>query len=304
MTWTVWQLRTTLDRCVAWPGEQVHVSFTILNPLSAPIFIASYAWNASFYSIDQAVASQVNCVIPAGGFHLIGDGTIQVPDVSDGSYEINVVLETFVYDASSRQWIAIGPVNLSQPQTIQVAHIPRYRAFVSRSNRLEDRPLGDLIVSAIQQRGFDTHTVGINEIEQNPSQVPQRIIEEILKADCLFAIATPRDISAITNLVKTLAWLQSEVTIAYLVQKPLLMLVDQTVCLEGLLASPDMATLPYEISKLDELVSTLHRALPVVRQVIAEHQQVQLVSRLEHERQIVAYGAFIAGKAQGSAPAS
>jgi hypothetical protein len=302
MTWIVWELQTTLDRQVAWPGEKVHASFMVRNPLSVPIYITSYAWNTNFYPVDQAVTVQANCIIPANSSHFLGTGNIRVPEVPDGQYQIDIVLETYVYNPAISRWDSLGFIKLAEPQRLLVVHIPRYRAFVSRSNRPEDRFFGDLVVRSIQEWGFDTHTVGINEIVNDPSKVPEVILEEILKADCLFAIATPRDVSAITNLAKTLSWLQSEVSFAYMAQKPLLIFADQSVHLEGLLSSPGIAVLPYDISRLDLLVPQIHSAMPVMRQAISEHQQNKLAASIAQAEKIIAYGAFIAGKAQGNLP--
>jgi len=267
-----------------------------------PIYIGSYAWNTNFYPADQMVTNQANCIIQPQGMHFLRAGQILVPEVPDGQYQIEVVLTTFVYNSTTRQWVDVGLVKLGQPQTLMVVHVPRYRAFISRSNRVEDRPLGDLVVHTIQQWGFDTHTVGINEMESDPRRVPARIIEEILKADCLLGIATPRDVSAITNLTKTLTWLQNEVSFAYLAQKPFLIFSDQAVHLEGLLATPDIPVLGYDVSQLGTLISTIDRAMPVVRQAIVAHQQAQLAAQIEQAEMVIAYGAFVAGRVQGAFP--
>ncbi len=291
----VWNLLVTLDRQVAVPGEEMHVSFTMSNPLYLHLYIDTLTWGATFYPPDQAVVQDAKKVLAPHGQEYLGAGIIRIPDVPDGQYQIDVRARTYVYDPAAQAWQDLGYIELGEPRRFLVVHAPRFRAFVSRSLRDDDRPVVEPMLHVIQAWGFDTHTVGINELEADPRRTAQRVIEEIFKADCLFAVATPRDVSAVTNLVHTLAWLNSEVSMAFVANKPLLILADHRVRLEGLPASPRLVVLPYDPVALPPFLTTLHNAMPIVRGFVERHLQGQLAERVIHAERIVAYGAFIAG---------
>ena len=58
--------------------------------------------------------------------------------------------------------------------------------------------IGDPIVEMIKEWGFETVTVGI-EVKVPEEEVPQKVREEIKKADALIAIATPRYMDYLTK---------------------------------------------------------------------------------------------------------
>jgi|SRR5215813_5513056 len=240
----VWNMRVTLDRQVAASGETLTVHFSLENALPDPMFIESIVWNTNFYPVEQAVKQEVKKIIPPNGQEYLAGGTIRVPDVPSNQYRIDVVAHTLIYRGGA--WMDLQIVPLTEGKTFLVAHTPRYRAFVSRSLRVEDLPVADAMLPVIQSWGFDTHTVGINEFESDPAKLSERVLSEVVKADCLFAVATPRDISQLDNLVRAFAWLNSETSFAFAAKKPLLILVDRSVKLEGFLASPHLAPVPYD----------------------------------------------------------
>ena len=110
---------------------------------------------------------------------------------------------------------------------------PLYRVFVSRGLSIEDRVISDPIVEMIREWGFEAVTVGV-EVEVPRELVARKVREEIMEADALIAIATPRHLDALTGLWKTLEWLHGEVGIAFGIDKPILILKDKRVDLGGL----------------------------------------------------------------------
>lgn len=62
----------------------------------------------------------------------------------------------------------------------------------------------------------------------------QIVRNEIKNADAVIAIATPRNYDQISSTWRTLEWLQSEVGIGCGINKPLLLIKEKTVKLEGL----------------------------------------------------------------------
>jgi hypothetical protein len=299
-TTIVWNMRVTLDRQLATPGERIYIQFALANPLGVPLFIDTLTWNTNFYPVQQAVTQDVKKVVPPAREEYLGAGTILVPNVATGQYQIDVVARTLVY--SEDQWVDLGFVTLMEPKTFVVAHTPRYRAFVSRSLRIDDLPVADAMLPVIQSWGFDTHTVGINEFEPDPKEVSRRVLEEIVKAECVFGIATPRDVSAITHLVETMAWLNSEASFAFVTGKPLLIFADQSVNLQGFLASPDLAVLRYDPADLPTFLGTLNTAMPLVRQAVEQHVRTQTIMQAVQAERVVAYGAFIAGTVKRTLP--
>src|SRR5215813_4360853 len=205
----VWNMRVTLDRQVAASGETLTVHFSLENALPDPMFIESIVWNTNFYPVEQAVKQEVKKIIPPNGQEYLAGGTIRVPDVPSNQYRIDVVAHTLIYRGGA--WMDLQIVPLTEGKTFLVAH-----------------------------------TVGINEFESDPAKLSERVLSEVVKAYCLFAVATPRDISQLDNLVRSFAWLNSETSFAFAAKKPLLILVDRSVKLEGFLASPHLAPVPYD----------------------------------------------------------
>jgi hypothetical protein len=296
----VWNMRVTLDRQVAAPGETLYAQFTLANALAEPMFIESITWNTNFYPVDQAVRQEVKKIIPPHGQEYLAAGTIRIPDVPSDQYRIDVVARTLIYHGGD--WVDLQIVPLTEGKTFLVAHTPRFRAFVSRSLRAEDLPVADAMLPVIQSWGFDTHTVGINEFESDPAKLSERVLAEVVKADCLFAVATPRDISQLDHLVRAFAWLNSEASFAFAVKKPLLLLVDQSVKLEGLLATPHLAPIRYDPANLPVFLGLLNVMMPFVRQAVAHHVQTQAIVQRAQAERVVAYGAFIAGTIQRKLP--
>ena len=292
----VWNLQITFDRRIAFPGEQVHAQFTIENPTPFPIYIAECTWNTSFFAASEhAVLFYAGLQVAPHTTQALGSGKITIPEVPDGAYQLDAILRTYMWDNQKSRWNDLGLVPLTQPQQIMVAHLPRYRAFVSRSNRPEDAPLVDFATHTIQEWGFDTHTVGINEFVKHSQNISERIAEEIIKADCLAAIATPRDQGETLNLHKTLIWLQNEIGMALAVGKPFLVFADTSVHLEGLLDDPGVPVLRYSPQDLLTLQSTIDKAMPIVRQSIKTRQEIALVQLLKDRDRAIVYGAFVAG---------
>lgn len=143
-----------------------------------------------------------------------------------------------MYEYINNSWLDVGYYQSDKQYFISVYPRPLYRVFVSRGLRaedrvIEDRVIGDPIVRMIREWGFETVTVGV-EVKVPEELVPQKVKEEIMKADALIAIATPRFLDALTGLWRTLEWLHGEVGVAFGVNKPLLILKDKRVSLGGL----------------------------------------------------------------------
>jgi hypothetical protein len=292
---TIWYLQTVFDRKVAYPGESLYASATVRNATAVPIFVGNCHWQFSCYPDFQPGVVSLGTSIPSDGFAIIPAWHLPIPEVQEGQYEARLSLDTWIWDFQLSNWVPLGVINPNRGEPFYIIHAPRFRAFISRSNHAVDRPIADAIVSLIQRWGFDTHTVGINEIERVEGRLPDRIVEEIAKSDCVFAIATPRDVSSIPNLFRTLTWLHNEVSFSFMAKRPTLLIADQTVLLDGLTGTDKIPTIRYVASDLTSFLMHLNGLMPTIRQVLRD----ETLRRWEQERireiEEIRYQSFVAG---------
>jgi len=295
MSAAIWYLRTTFDRHVAYPNENLFVSATLTNPNSYALFIGSCYWSFTCCPGYAPGIGHVNKVVPPGETMIIPPWNLPIPNVPEGQYEAEVAFDTWCWQAHTAAWQFLGKIAPSPKQPFYIIHAPRFRAFISRSNHDADRPLVDVILSAIQKWGFDTHTVGINEFERDRRKVPDRIIQEITKADCVFAIATPRDVSSVPYLFRTLTWLHNEVSFSFMANKLTLLIADTTVHLNGLIGTETFPTVRYDAYDLNTLIFRLGNLLPVIRKILLEESYQKWKQQRVREIEEITYHAFVSG---------
>jgi len=294
-TQTIWYLQTVFDRKVAYPGENLFASATVRNATTLPIFVGNCHWQFSCYPGYQPGMKPLNNSIPPNGIATIPAWQLPIPEIPEGQYEAMLSLDTWIWDSNLSRWVSLGCINPNQGEPFYIIHTPRFRAFISRSNHDIDRPIVDSIVSIIQRWGFDTHTVGINEIERDTDRVPDRIVQEIAKSDCVFAIATPRDISSIPNLFRTLTWLHNEVSFSFMAKRPTLLMADQNVLLDGLAGTERIPTIRYSASDLASFLGHINGLMPTIRQVLRDETAKQWEQQRIREIEEIRYQSFIAG---------
>lgn len=284
----LWQQQITFDKNVAFPNEQLFCSAALYNPNAMPIYIGSSYWSFSCYPGYAPGLLPVNKILSGQSWIALPPWNLPIPEIIQGQYELKLALDTWRWDYVAQNWVNYGTIQPDRGIPFFIIHAPRFRAFISRSNRDNDRPIVDPIVSIIQKWGFDTHTVGINEIEINKEFLPERIINEILKSDCVIAVATPRDISYMPPIIKTLTWLQNEVSFSFMSDKPTLIISDATVTLNGLLDSGKFPIIRYQLSDYYNFLVELNNLMPVMRKIIMDKafskwQQAQ-ISYLESQK--------------------
>lgn len=155
-----------------------------------------------------------------------------------------------------------------------------YRLFLSRGLHQKDRKAGDPIANLMWNWSFETRTVGI-EVQVPDSLVDLQVRSEILAADAVILIATPRSYDIQSRTWLTLEWLHDEIGIAFGFQKPLLILKDEAVKLGGL---PSYLTgkypqlqIEFNLSNIDELILRLSRIIPSLRKSIENNNTNRLV---------------------------
>lgn len=186
----------------------------------------------------------------------------------------------------------------TEPGSLKIMPMPVYDAFVSRSVHHIDAPTVDPIVRTIEGWGFNPHTVGI-DIFTDFANIPYAVRENIARSDCVIAIATKRDQSAITGLWKTLEWLHGEVGIAFGVDKPILVLRDYEVQLGGLPSSIPSWQIPFDVYNLQAVDRDLARRMPQFRKEIADKKSRDFWSGVAKVGVPLALGFFL-GAALGS----
>lgn len=164
-------------------------------------------------------------------------------------------------------WTTPELTSTVEDNQIRIQPFPRLSAFVSRSAHSNDAPVIDPIVNKITDWGFDPVTVGINVFTEF-NNVPLEVRQQIIYSDCLIAIATKRDISAVTGLWKTLEWLHNEVGIAFGLEKPILVLRDYEVQVGGLPSIMPAWQIPFDVYNLQAIERDLARHMPTFRQEI------------------------------------
>ncbi len=163
---------------------------------------------------------------------------------------------------------------------INVFPLPLYQAFLSRSIRTGDRLLGDEIAEVIRDWGFDPVTVGIEVIVNDQSQLEGVVRQEVLQSDCLIAIATPRTLDDLTGLWHTLEWLHGEYGIAFGVDKPILILKENSVALGGLPGQFHEFVIDFNQFDIQNLKTQLAIVMPSFRQSIADKRNQEFIKAL------------------------
>ncbi|MCX6897483.1 MAG: hypothetical protein NT105_02175 [Verrucomicrobia bacterium] len=291
----VWLLQTVFDRIVAYPGESLFANAVVKNATKFPIFVGNCHWKFSCYPQSQPGVKPLNTSIPPDCFVSVPAWQLPIPDVQESQYEARISIDTWIWNPQSANWVNLGLINPDRGEPFYIIHARRFRAFISRSNHDVDRPIVDAIVSQIQRWGFDTHTVGINEIERCEGRVPDRIVEEIAKADCVFAIATPRDVSSMPNLFRTLSWLQNEVAFSFMAKKPTLLIADKAVQLDGLIGTDKIPTIRYSASDLASFLVHLNQLMPTIRDVLTTETCRKWEQQRIQEIEEIRYQSFVAG---------
>ncbi|KKN34887.1 hypothetical protein LCGC14_0789330, partial [marine sediment metagenome] len=158
-----------------------------------------------------------------------------------------------------------SPNSLLLESYFQFVPAPRYRAFISRSVRENEKYAPDIISKYIQYWGFSPHTVGIPPLNKQYSdkELLYEIDKQIQMADIVFGIATRRD-QLVNNLHwKTFEWLQGETGIAFSKKKQILIFVEKGIDFSGIGSKCDM--LEFDLSNLKKIPLFLDKIMPILR---------------------------------------
>jgi len=108
----------------------------------------------------------------------------------------------------------------------------RFKAFLSCSFAEEDREIIDFFKRMIAAFSIDVMVYDYQEI----GKISDKVKENIIKSDCLIAIATRKNKIEGSNYWMCPDWIQHEVALANAYSKPIAVFVEEGVNIEGLIA--------------------------------------------------------------------
>lgn len=258
-----WILRWNFDKQFYSPGESALACFWLENTGENSLYLSELELNFDFGKYKLKGISGL--IFPREN-NFLGNVRLLLPKNVVGIKFFGIKYRMHEY--INNNWVDLGFYQSDKRYFISVYPVPFYKVFVSRGLSVDDRAIGDRIVKMISEWGFEAETVGI-EIVVPEEQVPQRVKEEIKRADALIAIATPRHMDALREVWITLEWLHNEIGIAFGMDKPLLILKDRRVSLGGLpLYLNKIRQLPiieFDPNNINELKINLSRCMPDFR---------------------------------------
>ncbi len=279
MTTPVWSLYYLPDKNVISPGETVHIRLDLHNPTFQYLYISDIETGIPWLRKPWRIQPKL-MIAPNQRRNLVSFN-LPIPDHVVGRREIRFHLYTFQHDSVLQKWLPPHWISSKPPMEIWTVCLPRYRAFVSRSNREDDKPVVEPIVGMIQQWGFETKTVGINIFEERPERISKLILTEIVRADCLIGIVTPRDLSALDGFWKTFTWLASETSMAFTMDKPILLIVDKMIKTEGFIAQKHLPKVSFCQFDLPRLYADLCYMMPGFRKWIENRKKTEFYRALQ-----------------------
>jgi len=227
-----WVLRWNFDKSVYQPGESGRIHFWLENTGSNHLHIEK-TWLQFDWQGDQAYYSQVNRQVPPKNNYYLTSLQFDIPSKKAGMITYSVGLDFYEYISYTSQWQKLPQWWSGHKYFIKSIPMPYYRAFVSRGLKPEERIATNPIVEMIKEWGFGTRTVGI-EVFSDPNLIDQATRDEIKRSDCFVAIATKRYLDALSGMWRTFEWLHGETGIAFGLDRPLLVIIEKGVVVEGL----------------------------------------------------------------------
>lgn len=275
-----WLLRWQFDKPTYQPGDQVRVNFWVENVGDTILFASEVGLQLEFQQkrnlcYKKECAAQISPRVT----QYVSSLACEIPETVAGIIRYSVIHHLWEYSHAGGVWQDLGPFWEDLKWYIKVLPVPYHRAFISRGLPPEDRLVGDQIIEMIQEWGFETFTVGIDEVADRKALTPT-IRERVKTSDCLIAIATPRYLDALTGYWRTLEYLHGETGIAFGASRPLLILRDQGVVLGGLPGELTELSVPYAPLNLEELRQRLGGIMPMFRQWVADKRRDEFLTGL------------------------
>lgn len=293
---SLWSLHIEVDSFVKRPRGRLTIGLTVRNLSDSALYFSRAEISPSWARSKKGIKS-----IDRKNYLAVGEAAfltrfnLRVPS-KPGLYTLNFGLETWIYNYYTANWKNLGMLQTSDWGYIQITPHPLHKAFISYSDRKEDVPIVEQIITMIKLWGFEPVRVGIDVFSEDPARIPDDIKNQIETCDAFIGIATPRDYSIQERYFKTFPWLHVESGEAFRSDKPLLFIVDERIKPEGLLEYPNFPKVAYHPTKLDVLEHRLAVVMPGFREWIAEKQQKEFLAGLTKAGLILG-GILLAAKA-------
>jgi len=275
-----WIIRWNFDKEVYRPGDKGFAHFWLENRGNTPLYVEQiglqFEWQESkWHSANRQVQ------IPVSSTQYVGMSSFEIPARKAGMLRYRVGYHLWEFQSHLNKWVDLGFNSSEIKYFINAMPTPFYRAFVARGVRREDRIVNDPIVNMIKSWGFETVTLPI-EVEPEKGRVARTDREEIMKSDCLIAIATRRILDGLMGLWRTLEWLHGETGIAWGVDRPILILKEKGLLLEGLpgylIEEEECFTLEFDPLNPEELKPKLDVIMPSFREWIASKRRAEFMN--------------------------
>lgn len=156
----LWKIYPLLNKNVAAPGEDIQVNLDIENPNNSYIYISEVLIEIPQANLYWKLNAQTQ--VPPFTRCFLASVNLQLPINLTGQQLLGFKLSTWQFDGLDQKWKHSGLIETNGYHSFWMLPSPRYKAFVSRSNRDYDKPIVEPIVRMIQEWGFETVTVGIN----------------------------------------------------------------------------------------------------------------------------------------------
>lgn len=165
----------------------------------------------------------------------------------------------------------------------------RFKAFLSCSLADEDKEMIDFFSNMVAALDIDLLTYDYQEI----GRIPDKIKENIIKSDCLIAIATRRNKIERSDYWTCSDWIQHEIAIATAYNKPIAIFVEEGVKIEGLIAMEERRQifnrkhLIRSVDKIAKFLFKLRRNLEVTYQTGIMHAPVLLRHYIHSKEEVI-----------------
>ncbi len=275
-----WTLRWQFDKSTYQPGDQVRLNFWVDNTGDTVLFASEIGLQLEF-QLKENLYYRKECAVQIAprATQYVSSLPFEIPKTIAGILRYSVSYRLWEYSLASRTWQDLDPFWEELRWYIKVLPLPYYTAFISRGLPPEDRLVGDQIVEMISEWGFETFTVGIDELVDRRA-LASVVRQRITNSDCLIAIATPRYLDALTGYWRTLEWLHGETGIAFGTSRPLLILRDEAVAVGGLPGELRGLTAPYNPLNLEDLRQRLGAIMPMLRQWVVDKRRQEFLDSL------------------------
>lgn len=290
-----WYLSWEIDKGQCMPGKQCKIKNVQLENTSENLLYVRKV-GVHFDWLDETYwypTEELNIVLMSGDKRLLPPIEFGIPANVVGEHEYIFGVEMQEYLPQQRIWKDNEFTWTEEGEKILINIYPRYRAFVSRGVRDEEKGTIAPLEQTIKDWGFETYTY------EGPNS-PEAIYimnEEVEKADCIIHIATKRFMDITSGWWQTSPWIHREWGMGFGKYKPILIIKEEDVYFDGLL-SPTIPTIQFDITERG--VQILNDYMPQFREQIRKRKNKQFWGKVAEVAPPLIGGVILGGLIFGS----